>query len=693
MSSVASFLNSFINQPEDIDGLALELANLTSSEHGFIFVKGRNVCSRPRSSCLKRERRISLPIVLDPTAVKPDASVDHVLVGRFPERTLPSTFHSSGSTPGIHICNTGNDFPGLRTAHDVHNLLLIPIMSDTERMGTICLTNSSRPYDVDSIRKISPYIAVTQLMLGKQQMMLEYKRVCDDSSQSSKDLFLANMSHEIRTPLNGVIGYGQLLIGTDMTSTQKGYVSNMNQCSVQLMQIINDILDFSKLTSGKMKLNAECFPLRDVVSAVSGAMGQRIKEKKQSYNFNLAIDVPEFIVMDKHKLIQIVVNLVSNASKFTGIRGDISVDISLEDQTTLSIAVKDTGIGISDSDHCKLFNTFMQIESSTYKSGTGLGLAISKKLCELLGGEISVKSTSGIGSTFTFTVKYEPVAKFSKAMETNIAVLKDKTVLVVDDNADNRIVISEMLEGWDMHPIAVGTALEALRLVIGKRYDFDIALIDICMPRTSGTELARQIKEEFPYFPLIALSSIDSFINSAEFECKLDKPINRLQLFDTIHGVLAKTKTLTSFIGSSEKQSGSPSSGSTSDRDIRILVTEDITYNRTMIVSMLEALQYNNIDEAKDGQMAFDMMERSHADGDPYKVLLLDLRMPKMDGYDVIQAMSSRGWHLPRIVIVTASIMDEDKEGCTSLGAEYYLCKPIDLNELKNVMLRVTESL
>ena len=685
MSGIASFLDSFVGKPEDIDGLALALVSVTESTSGFIFVKRRNTISGRGG----RAHRLSLP---DTTHL--DTSVNHVLVGEFPIAGRASSFHSPGSITGIHICNTGNDLLSFRTEQVVHSLLVIPIMSDTERLGTVCLVNCPNGYDDETVRKLSPYVSISQLMLGKQQMMLEYKRLCDDSSYNSKDLFLANMSHEIRTPLNGVIGYGQLLIGTDMSSTQKGYVNNMNQCSIQLMRIINDVLDFSKLSTGKMKLNNECFPMRDVARAVVGAMGQRIKEKRQSYSFLVDDSVPEFLVIDKHKFIQIIVNLVSNASKFTDIGGLISVLIRQDSPSVLTVSVEDNGIGVSDTDQCKLFNTFMQIESSTYKTGTGLGLAISKKLTELLGGVISIKSILGGGSVFTFTAVYEPVEEFTKTIKANADLLKGKTVLVVDDNADNRIVVSEMLEEWEMHPVAVGTALEALRLIMGKRYDFAVALIDICMPGTSGTELAKQIKEELPYFPLIALSSIDSFVSTSEFECKLDKPINKVQLFDSIHTILAKAKALSSYIGSPEKNalSTSPSPTSESNRDARILVSEDIAYNRAMLVRMLEVLNYNNIDEAEDGQVTFAMLEKSHIEKNPYDVLLLDIRMPKMDGYDVVEAMKLRGWSLPRIVVVTASVLD-DREGCAALGVEYYLNKPVDLNDLKNVMLRVTESL
>lgn len=687
MSNVSPFLDSFVNHQEDTNKLTEVMAQLTNSKRCALFVKGRT----------SKDRRYSI------MNNKYSNSTDHILLAKYPVIDINSyhiSFHSSKDITGLHISNSGNDLKTFLTDEVVLNILIIPVISSTERLGTICLYNSTSDYDDESVRILSPYICITQLILGKEQILLDYKRVCNDKSYASKDIFLANMSHEIRTPLNGVIGYGQLLANTELNQTQKGYVSSMNQCSIQLMKIINDILDFSKLSSGKMKINSECFQLRDITVSINGAIGQHLNNKRQKLIVSIDQHVPDFIVMDKQKLIQILINLVSNASKFTDIGGLIRIEILNNTPTDIPItsqeimlSVTDNGIGISKADQCKLFNTYMQIESSIYKSGTGLGLAISKKLCELLGGDISVNSSIGNGSTFTFTVKYQPIESFAKSIQTNVELLKGKTILVVDDNADNRIVISEILESWEMHPVTVGTALEALRMILGNRYPFSIGLIDICMPGTTGTELAKQIKEERPFFPLIALSSIDSFVSSSEFECKLDKPINKIQLFNSIHNILIKNINPSSYIGQSNTVY--PSSTSPIDKfnkSARILVAEDIEYNRRLITSMLESLGYTNVSEADDGQVTYDMIEKSYADDNLYDILLLDIRMPQMDGYDVMHAMNLRHWKIPKIIVITASVSDEDREKCATLGVEYFISKPVDLTELKNVLLCVSEA-
>lgn len=683
MSTVSPFLDSFVNHQEDTNKLAEVMAHLTNSKLCALFVKGRP----------SKDRRYSI------INHKHSNSTDHILLAKYPIIDINSShisFHSPKDITGLHISNSGNDLTTFLTDEVVLNILIIPVISNTERLGTICLYNSTSDYDDESVRILSPYICITQLILGKEQILLDYKRVCNDKSYASKDIFLANMSHEIRTPLNGVIGYGQLLANTELNQTQKGYVNSMNQCSIQLMKIINDILDFSKLSSGKMKINSECFQLRDITVSINGAIGQHLNNKRQKLIVSIDQHVPDFIVMDKQKLIQILINLVSNASKFTDISGLIRIEIlnnTPTDIQELMFSVTDNGIGISKADQCKLFNTYMQIESSIYKSGTGLGLAISKKLCELLGGDISVNSSLGNGSTFIFTVKYQPIESFAKSIQTNVELLKGKTILVVDDNADNRIVISEMLESWEMHPVAVGTALEALRMILGNRYPFSLGLIDICMPGTTGTELAKQIKEERPFFPLIALSSIDSFVSSSEFECKLDKPINKIQLFNSIHNILVKNINPSSYIGQSNTVY--PSSTSSIDKfnkSARILIAEDIEYNRRLIASMLESLGYTNVSEAEDGQVTYDMIEKSYADDNLYDILLLDIRMPQMDGYDVMHTMNLRNWKIPKIIVITASVSDEDREKCATLGVEYFISKPVDLTELKNVLLCVSEA-
>jgi CheY-like chemotaxis protein len=525
-------------------------------------------------------------------------------------------------------------------------------------------------------------MSITQLILSKYTSLYECKRIYSDTSYASKDLFFANMSHEIRTPLNGIIGFNQLLMQTNTTIIQKEYLTSMNQCSIQLMSIINDILDFSKLSCGKMGVNTECFSISEIISVVKNAMRNKILEKKQKCTYIIDKNIPNFIIMDKQKLIQIIVNLVSNSSKFSNIKGEINVIFKIK-KNKLRVSVKDNGIGISDKDQCKLFNTFMQINDSTCKTGTGLGLAISKKLVELLNGTISVESSPGIGSVFTFNADFIKYDDYEKRIEKNTELFHDKVVLVVDDNANNRILISEMLFGWKMKPVICASPLEALNMVISNRYNFDIGLIDICMPKMSGSELATQIKAEKPFMPLIALSSVDSFINFKNFEHKLDKPLNKVRLFNAMHHSLCKTQIPTAFIGDI---SDSPNIKYDDVFDKKILIAEDIPYNRTLLIDMMKNLGYTNITCTNDGTSAYKAIDKSYQDTVPFDILLLDLRMPNMDGFELIDTINSKKWKIPKIIVITASVMEEDKVKCRKRGINFFLTKPIDLKQLKNVM-------
>lgn len=572
---------------------------------------------------------------------------------------------------------------------DVNRVLNYPIVVDSEIRGGIIVVEYNEK-SIDIVSRIEKDYFFWKCVIERECMKLKYKELCMDN-YGSCDIFLANVSHEIRTPLNGIVGYGQLIGGTELNQAQRSYVNCMNQCSIQLMQIINDLLDFTKLSSGKMKVQKDCFSFNDLINSVEIIIGQKLKEKRQSLMIDVKEDVPDFIVSDKQKIIQILVNLVSNASKFSDLDSSIYLTFTVRDRELIG-SVRDEGVGISQMDQVRLFQTFSRIDK--IGTGTGLGLTIVKKLCELLEGDIEVTSRKGYGSEFTFRLKFEHDSTVILNKELINEYLRNRLVLVVDDNADNRILISEMLEEKDMKPIAVGTALEAMRMILNGRYSFSVCLIDICMPGTSGVELAKLIKEERPFLPLIALSSLDSFVNTSEFEHKLDKPLHKVQLYTTMCNVIQKSKIPESYVGVdknlySEKKMNSMSV----NKDIKILVAEDIEYNRKLVVGILENLGYSNVYEAKNGGETFNYLKREQDGTDPFEVLILDIRMPLMNGYDVLKKIQERKWRIPKTIVVTASVMDEDKENCISAGAEYFMAKPVSMNELKNTLLIIHREL
>ena len=445
------------------------------------------------------------------------------------------------------IISSTNEFYKTKNV-EIKNSITIPVKIKQKNLGILSLFGDE-VYGIDkTLSVISPIISIFQLILEKKSLELE-NEILRKKYIYNPEIYMANMSHEIRTPLNGIIGYAQLLLQTDLSITQKNYLDSVTQCSIQLMQIINDILDFVKLSSNKMTINDECFRVRELADGVMTTMDHRIKEKKQKIDFCISEDCPEFIIADRQKLIQILINLVSNANKFTDVRGNISVSFKTKNDEFI-VKVEDNGIGVPEDKIYKIFEAFEQAHGSIVSSGTGLGLTICKKFINLLGGDISIKSEILKGTLFTFSVKFKAYENYvNDVYKDMLSFLNGKTILVVDDKADNRILLSEMLFEWNMVPIICASALEALRLVLSGRYTFDLGLIDICMPGMTGFELARQIKQESPFLPLIALSSIDSFVNTSDFDHKIDKPIIKGQLFNSIYHIFSKSQTRRFFMG------------------------------------------------------------------------------------------------------------------------------------------------
>ncbi|MEM7800344.1 MAG: ATP-binding protein, partial [Chloroflexota bacterium] len=351
----------------------------------------------------------------------------------------------------------------------------------------------------------------------RQHAQEELAKARDKALETSrlKSEFLANMSHEIRTPMNAIIGLTNLLLESDLSFEQSDYLKTVNASSEALLTLINDILDFSRIEANKLELDYHPFSLRECIEEAIDLLAQKAFKKGLELAYIMESPIPEEYVGDISRLRQIIVNLLNNAIKFTA-EGETIVTVKAENLVNnhyeLHFSVRDTGIGIPQDRMHRLFNSFSQVDASTTRKygGTGLGLAISKQLSELMGGQIWVESEVGIGSNFQFTIQLESVeTTYSTSLQTQQALLKEKKLLIVDDNPTNCLILSKQTEAWGMQVTVKHSGQEALELLQSDS-NFDIAIIDMQMPEMDGIMLAQKIKSKMPQlnFPLLMLSSI-----------------------------------------------------------------------------------------------------------------------------------------------------------------------------------------
>lgn len=472
--------------------------------------------------------------------------------------------------------------------------------------------------------------------------------------------FLANLSHQLRNPIGGIVGHTQLLLQTRLDSTQKTYLNIVNRCCVQLAELVSDILDFTKLASGHAELHNECFKLSDVMEEVQNTVGCRINEKNQRLHISIDSAIPEYIITDKSKLTQIIINLVSNANKFTQNGGRIVLSAKCIDTNRLEFSVDDNGVGIPVEEQEKLFNPFVQLHDAV-KGGSGLGLAIAKKLTQLLGGDIRVESAKGEGATFIFTVLYGIEEK-----EKEPECVKGKYILIIDSNVDNRVNIGDVLFECGARPIICSSTKEGLKLLNKGRYPFSAVLL-------GGSEdaiLINSMREANAEMRIICIRGAQT--PSALFDDFIHSPVNRTELLNVLKKALSSESCV-------ELNQRDPRECiHKSKEELNVLIVEDEPYNLSMLSKMLHSMGYAKIETATNGEEAIDKLKKSNFD-----ILLLDLKMPKGDGFYVLENMQNKN---VAVSVITASVLESDKERCRKLGVRYFLLKPFNMTHLKLLM-------
>lgn len=532
-----------------------------------------------------------------------------------------------------------------------------------------------------------------------QHQLKKAKEIAEAASRAKSE-FLANMSHEIRTPLNGIIGMTDLLKDTPLRNEQVDFLKSIKSSATSLLNIINDILDYSKIEAGKLTIEKSEFDLNELMDGIVDTFGLGAARKKLELVSFVDPQISNYLIGDAGRLRQIFVSIVGNALKFTQ-QGEVvvSADLHADHDTKISVrfSVTDTGIGISPERIHSIFNPFTQLDGSMSRryGGTGLGLTIVKHLISMMGGEIHVESEVGKGTQVWFILPFEKSSNTLTPDDFELPNPQDQRILVVDDNATNRKILSIMLENMNFQVDTAANGHEALQKIeaaIDATPPFRLVLMDMQMPEMDGLQTTREIRKmpKLKKTCVIILTSVGSVINTNEFlrpngcEGYLVKPIKQSQLRKTLALALNSKLPVIQKSPPPEADASRESQQTEKQRPYHILLVEDNLVNQKVALAILVREGFQ-VDAVENGKLALKAFEQNQ-----YHLILMDLQMPVLDGYETtkkIREVENGQSHIP-ILAMTANALKGDREKCLTAGMDDYISKPIDPKILMEKLTR-----